>query len=91
LILSGLVWLCPPERPFANSELVVSLDIAGQEIPLTSPVSWLILGALLLAVLGIIAGLIAVVFRATRACTKVALDQTAEPGRPNITVNLRRR
>jgi H+/Cl- antiporter ClcA len=91
LILAVLVRLFPPERSFAHSEFIVSLEVAGFEIPHTSPVFWLVTGFLVLAVLGIIAGLIAIFIWATRAHTKDALEQPAQPSRPNITVNLRRR
>jgi uncharacterized membrane protein YedE/YeeE len=71
LMAAGWVWLfTPPPTPsdvVLRSDFWVTLNIAGYEIPHTSPIFWLIVGILLAALLGIFAGCIRALVWATRA------------------------
>ena len=65
------VWLFPtsptPPDVVLRHDFWVTLNIAGYEIPHTSPIFWVIVGILLAALLGIFAGCIRTIVRATRA------------------------
>jgi hypothetical protein len=71
LMAAGWVWLFPPSPTPSDvvlrSDFWVTLNIAGYEIPHTSPIFWVIVGILLAALLGIFAWCIRALVRATRA------------------------
>ena len=77
LLIAGSLWLFSPTPPRASADVHISnfwvtLNIAGYEVPHTSPVFWLVTCILLVAVLGIITGLIVTLKSAARALCRVS-------------------